>query len=150
MSGDSYKGDHAFKTREQDAVKMGLQYSTVFVALADLDGESLVPFYQQVFDQEPNIHIPGVYAEFQLSGLRLGIFRPKDSHQTEFNKTELDHRSPSAMSLCIEVKNLQAAIDHLTQLGYPPPGEIIAASHGQEIYAYDPAGNRLILHEASH
>jgi hypothetical protein len=32
-------------------------------------------------------------------------------------------------------------------LGYPPPGEIITASHGREIYTYDPAGNRLILHQ---
>jgi hypothetical protein len=40
------------------------------------------------------------------------------------------------------------AIATLTHLGYPPPGEIIEASHGREIYAYDPAKNRLILHQA--
>ena len=43
--------------------------------------------------------------------------------------------------------NLEQAIACLTNLGYTPPGEIIEASHGREIYAYDPAGNRLILHQ---
>ena len=43
--------------------------------------------------------------------------------------------------------NLEAAIAHLDVLGYLPPGEIMTASHGREIYAYDPIGNRLILYE---
>ena len=46
------------------------------------------------------------------------------------------------------MNNLETAISHLTSLGYPPPGEISTASHGQEIYAYDPDGNRLILHQS--
>ncbi|EDX77907.1 hypothetical protein MC7420_7645 [Coleofasciculus chthonoplastes PCC 7420] len=37
----------------------------------------------------------------------------------------------------------------MSNMGYPPPGEIIVASHGREIYAYDPNGNRLILHQPS-
>ena len=32
---------------------------------------------------------------------------------------------------------------HLTNIGYPPPGEIVTASHGKEIYAYNPDGNCL-------
>ena len=52
------------------------------------------------------------------------------------------------MSLCLEVEQLETAIEHLRCLGFPPLGEIVVASHGREIYAYDPAGNRLILHEA--
>ncbi|EKQ68223.1 Glyoxalase/Bleomycin resistance protein/Dioxygenase superfamily [Leptolyngbyaceae cyanobacterium JSC-12] len=55
--------------------------------------------------------------------------------------------SSLGMSLCLEVENLEGAIAHLTQLGYPPPGEILTASHGREIYAYDPDGNWLILHQ---
>ncbi len=51
------------------------------------------------------------------------------------------------MSLCLEVSNLEDAIAHLKTLGYPPPGNISIASHGREIYAYDPDGNRLILHQ---
>jgi hypothetical protein len=52
------------------------------------------------------------------------------------------------MSLCIEVESLEATIAHLTDLGCPPPGEVITASHGREIYAYDPEGNWLILHQS--
>ena len=55
----------------------------------------------------------------------------------------------SRMSLCLEVTDLPMAIAHLTDMGYPPPGEIIAASHGTEIYAYDPDNNRLILHQSN-
>ncbi len=52
------------------------------------------------------------------------------------------------MSLCLKVPDLEVAIAHLTRLGYPPPGEILTASHGREIYAYDPDGNWLVLHQA--
>lgn len=121
---------------------MTMQLKTVFVALADLGQETLVQFYRQLFDQEPTAWIAQVYAEFELPGLRLGIFQPKVAHRSEF-----EGRSGS-ISLCLEVEQLEGAIDHLTQLGYPPPGEITIASHGREIYAYDPAGNRLILHES--
>nr|WP_289501139.1 hypothetical protein [Gloeocapsopsis sp. IPPAS B-1203] len=53
------------------------------------------------------------------------------------------------MSLCLEVSDLENAVAHLTSLGYPPLGETLTASHGKEIYAYDPQGNRLILHQSS-
>ncbi|MFM6271339.1 MAG: hypothetical protein ACKPFA_33295, partial [Dolichospermum sp.] len=52
-------------------------------------------------------------------------------------------------SLCLEVNNLESAISYLTSLGYPPLGIIYTASHGKEIYAYDPDGNRLILHQSN-
>lgn len=119
-----------------------LQYHTVFVALADRDGK-LVPFYQNLLGQPPDSELPGVYAEFQLAGLRLGIFQPKTNHQSEFESL-----SSGSMSLCFEVPQLEVAIDRLTAIGYPPPGTITTASHGREIYAYDPAGNRIILHES--
>jgi hypothetical protein len=57
----------------------------------------------------------------------------------------------------LEVEQLEGAIaaieqayleTPLTAFDHLLPGEIIAASHGREVYAYDPAGNRLILHEA--
>jgi hypothetical protein len=75
--------------------------------------------------------------------LRLGIFKPKDIHQPQFEDS-----AGSGMSLCLEVDDLEEAIAYLKTLGYPPPGEIITASHGREIYAYDPAKNRLILHQS--
>jgi predicted enzyme related to lactoylglutathione lyase len=122
---------------------MGLSYTTFFVAIADLDGHTLKQFYQALLSQNPVIEIPNVYAEFVLPGLRLGLFRPSDTHQQEFVNS-----SSGSMSLCIEVENITAAIDYLTTLGYPPAGSIQETSHGREIYAYDPQGNRIIIHES--
>ncbi len=122
---------------------MPFQYTDALVTLATADAETLVQFYAQLLEQEPKSYIPKVYAEFQLSGLRLGIFNPKENHRAEF-----EHSAQSSMSLCLEVNDLEEAIAHLTRLGYPPPGEITTASHGREIYAYDPDRNRLILHQS--
>lgn len=118
---------------------MVFQCTDVLVTLAAVDFEQLVDFYRNLLAQTPTDVILNVYAEFQLPGLRLGIFRPT-MHQPEFENGK------SGMSLCLEVSNLEEAITHLTALGYSPPGEILTASHGREIYAYDPDGNRLILH----
>lgn len=118
------------------------QYKGALVTLAAVDIEDLVLFYTVFLDREPVIRIQNVYAEFQLPGLRLGIFRPK-----EINSPEFENKDKSGMSLCLAVSNLEAAIAHLATLGYPPLGKILTASHGREIYAYDPAGNRLILHQ---
>ncbi len=85
--------------------------------------------------------MPERYAEFMLPGLKLALFKPSDDQ--EFSGPA------GSMSVCLEVENLTGAIATLTDLGHPPPGNVIYASHGQEIYAYDPAGNRLILHQSS-
>ena len=121
---------------------MSFNYTKAFVTLAATNSAALVQFYAQLLEQTPDPYIFDVYAEFQLKGLRLGIFQPKESRQSEFAA------SSGGMSLCLEVEDLEAAIAHLTKMGHPPPGEIITASHGREIYAYDPAGNRLILHQS--
>ncbi|MEC4985466.1 MAG: VOC family protein [Oscillatoria sp. PMC 1068.18] len=121
---------------------MNFRYQDVFVTLAAVDLEILVEFYRQLLNQDPQLYFPQVYAEFQLKGLRLGIFHPKANHDREFADS-----TASGMSLCFEVENLETAIASLDALGFPPPGEITLASHGREIYAYDPAGNRLILHQ---
>lgn len=122
---------------------MVFQCTAALVTLAAVDTEKIVLFYTQILGQEPAAHIPNVYAEFQLPGLRLGIFRPKETNQFEF-----ENAVKSGMSLCLEVSDLERAIAHFTALGYPPPGEISTASHGREIYVYDPGGNRLILHQS--
>ena len=122
---------------------MSFTYNKAFVAIATSDDRSLVNFYRQLLDIQPNPYIPKVYAEFQLKGLRLGIFQPKASRQHEFAQN-----LGSSMSICLEVLDLEKAIAHLDDMGYPVPGEIITASHGREIYAYDPMGNRLILHQS--
>lgn len=113
------------------------------VTLAAQNIELLVNFYQQFLEQPPINQIPNIYAEFQLPGLRLGIFQPKASNREEFANS-----AQSAMSLCLEVKDLEVALAHLNTIGYPPPGQITTASHGKEIYAYDPEGNRIILHQS--
>ena len=118
---------------------MQLQYSDIYVTIATQKVEAVVDFYTKFLGQEPIVYRSPVYAEFQL---RIAIFQPKSKRQAEF-----DHHG-SALSFCLEVEDLERAIVCLADLGYPPPGEIITASHGKEIYAYDPDGNRLILHKS--
>lgn len=116
-----------------------------FVTLGVADFAKVINFYSQFLNQEPQPFVPNVYGEFRFpGGLRLGIFQPNAENFSEFSNS-----NQSGMSLCLEVENLESAIAHLTSLGYPPPGEITFASHGREIYAYDPAGNRLILHQSN-
>lgn len=122
---------------------MVLQCTNAIIALAAVEPELVVDFYIQLLGQKPVGYTPNVYA-FQLPGLRLVIFKPKQTNQFEF-----ENSSKNAMSLCLEVGDLDKAINHLTVLGYPPPGDVLTASHGREIYAYDPNGNRLILHEST-
>jgi predicted enzyme related to lactoylglutathione lyase len=122
---------------------MKLSYSDIFVTLSTDKIQLMVDFYSQLLSQQPTVYRPPTYVEFQLPGLRIVIFKPKVENQGEFN----NHNS--SMSLCLEVEDLTQAIAQLTLLGYPPPGEIIEASHGREIYSYDPGGNRLIIHQAN-
>ena len=117
--------------------------TAAFVTLATSNFDSLVLFYTELWQQQPQIYRQNMYAEFQISGLRLGIFQPSQT-----NKSEFANSRNSPMSLCLEVEDLNSAIAHLTNIGYPPPGEIVTASHGKEVYAYDPDGNRLILHQS--
>lgn len=122
---------------------MVFQYTDAFVTIATTDLENVVLFYTNFFGKKPIKVIPNVYGEFQLIGVKLGIFQPKKTNESEFINS-----LKSKISLCLEVSNLEDAIAHLTALGYPPPGEITTASHGREIYAYDPDGNRIILHQS--
>lgn len=117
--------------------------TSALVTIASVNFESVVDFYSQFLGIAPVPHLANVYAEFACGGLRLGVFCPKSSNRAEFA-----HPSHSGMSLCLEVDSLEKSIAALTQLGYPPSGQITTASHGREIYAYDPDGNRLILHQA--
>jgi len=122
---------------------MVFQYTDAFVTIATTDLENVVLFYTNFLGEKPIKLIPNVYGEFQLIGVKLGIFQPKKTNESEFINS-----LKSKISLCLEVSNLEDAIAHLTALGYPPPGEITTASHGREIYAYDPDGNRIILHQS--
>jgi hypothetical protein len=123
---------------------MVFQYTNAFVTIASVNFDKLVNFYTKLLEQKPVPLIPNVYAEFNLVSMRLSIFKPKNTNESEF-----ESNAKSKISLCLEVSNLEDAIAHLTTLGYPPPGNISIASHGREIYAYDPDGNRLILHQSA-
>ncbi len=122
---------------------MPFKYTEAFVTIATINFVKLVDFYIKFLSQNPNNHIPDSYAEFQLSGLKLAIFKPKESHVSEFNDS-----FKSSVSLCLEVKDLESVMYHLETLGHPPFGEITNAPHGREVYAYDIDGNRIILHQS--
>ncbi|BFM39234.1 VOC family protein [Synechocystis sp. LKSZ1] len=113
-----------------------------FLTIGTEQFETVVAFYQAWLQQGPDRYQAERYAEFHLPGLTLGIFRPQSSHQREFQSS-----TGSGFSLCLEVTNLETAIAELTALGYPPRNPIQETSHGREVYGYDPAGNRIILHQ---
>jgi catechol 2,3-dioxygenase-like lactoylglutathione lyase family enzyme len=119
-------------------------FTAAIATIASVNFDRTIDFYTQFLEIIPQGCIPKVYAEFRLPGLKLAIFCPHPRHRDEFGQSQ-----QSGMSLCLEVASLEDAIAKLTQLGYPPPGAITIASHGREIYAYDPDGNRLILHQAA-
>jgi catechol 2,3-dioxygenase-like lactoylglutathione lyase family enzyme len=127
-------------------IDMVLRYRSALVTLAAQNFEQLVEFYHHFLQQEPGVSLPESYAEFELLDLRLGIFKPKQV-SGGIGEDLLPGRC-LGMGLCFEVESLEATIEHLSNLGYPPPGKIITASHGREIYAYDPEGNWLILHQS--
>ena len=124
--------------------KPALQYQRAWITIAPKDFKKSYDFYQKFLGQAPDRTMtkPGnpdrlIYAEFQLEGLTIGIYAPKAT-QTG---------GSSSLSLCFQVADLEAAIELVTNLGYPPPGEIMTPSHGREIYAFDPDDNRLILYQ---
>ncbi|MBR8830562.1 MAG: hypothetical protein N5P05_003909 [Chroococcopsis gigantea SAG 12.99] len=121
-----------------------MNYQEVFITIGTTDFEAVVLFYREVFSVSADVYQGGAYAQFNLMGLKLAIFYPKESHQSQFANS-----GGSGVSFCVEVENLEETIAHLARLGYPPTSEITRASHGLEIYAYDPAGNRLIFHQST-
>ncbi len=122
---------------------MTVNYTDALVTLASVDIDKTVDFYTQLLGQKPTKLIPNVYAEFQVIGIKLAIFKPKNTNESEFSNS-----GKSKISLCLEVSDLELAIAHLKNIGYPASGELSIASHGREIYAYDPDGNRIILHQS--
>ncbi len=144
---------------------MNWQCTEAFVALGSIAIEPLVNFYSHLLGQQPHPYQTGVYAEFQLPGLRLAIFLPKPDHQAEFGQSNTGEQTEDqagkytgskiensfsnksrSMSICLQVPNLPEVIRELQSINYPV-GNIITASHGQELYIYDPDGNRLIFYE---
>ncbi len=122
---------------------MVLHWRAALVTLATLQLEALVKFYSQLLSQQPTVYLPQAYAEFQLPGLRLGIFKPKADQQAEFRLA-----AHGSVSLCLEVADLNTAIAHFHAISGSRTGEVMNAAHGREIYVYDPDGNRLILYQS--
>lgn len=120
-----------------------MHYSEVFVAIAAEPWQPTVTFYRQLLAIEPHIYQRDRYAEFQLTSLKLGIFKPNADHIPEFQG------SSGAISLCLEVQDLPGAIATIQSLGGSVMPSIMHTSHGQECYAYDPLKNRIILHLAN-
>ena len=113
----------------------------VFIALASSNTEQLVDFYTAILQVKPRIRTPK-YAEFLAGSLKIAIFQPSADNESEFAAA-----NSGAVSLCLEVNDIERAIARLSTLGYALSDEIMHTSHGQEIYAYDPDGNRVILHQ---
>ncbi len=121
---------------------MTLEYNKCLVTLATVNFNLMTSFYQKLFDKNPHIYIDNSYAEYQLKGLILGIFKPRKNEQDNFVNT-----SKSTISLCIEVTDLNQSIESLKVLGLTLSQNIIKDIHGEELYIYDPDGNRLILYQ---
>lgn len=123
---------------------MSLNYREIFITIAAVEFDRVKQFYRQILGKEPDPYLANVYAEFSLNCCKIGIFKPKKDHEAEFS-----YSYKSGLSLCIEVRDIEDAIAYLNNIGYQPTGNINHASHGKEIYIYDPGGNRLILHQAN-
>ena len=121
---------------------MPLDYSTVWVTIAAQDFERSQDFYTKLLEKAPDRTLGPVdrpiYAEFQLKGLRLGIYRPQSGNSAP---------TSSPISLCFQVESLEESIAHLASIGFPVMGEILTPRHGREVYAADPDSNRLILYQ---
>ncbi|ANV86695.1 glyoxalase [Picosynechococcus sp. PCC 7117] len=122
---------------------MMANFSEIFVAIAADPWQEVVDFYRGLLNDEPASYSQDRYAEFRILGLKIGIFQLSPQHQAEFTGTS------GALSFCLEVDDLEEAIATVQALGGAINGEISTASHGRECYAYDPAQNRLILHQSN-
>lgn len=114
----------------------------LWITLAAVNLEAIVSFYTKILGQDPDFYQIDRYAEFNLHHCRLGLFKPQFDQEFRFAPT-----STSPMSLCLTVTDLEAARMCLKEAG-ASLGNTIVSSHGQEIDAYDPLGNRIILYQS--
>lgn len=114
----------------------------LWITLAAVNLEAIVSFYTKILGQDPDFYQIDRYAEFNLHHCRLGMFKPQLDQEFRFAPT-----STSPMSLCLTVTDLEAARMRLKEAG-ASLGNTIVSSHGQEIDAYDPLGNRIILYQS--
>jgi hypothetical protein len=93
-----------------------LNCTSALITLASERFEDLVAFYSALLEQGAEPYQRNRYAEFQLPGLRLAIFKPRPDQADRFNAP-----TSGAMSLCLEVVDLTAAIatPHRSRLSAP-------------------------------
>lgn len=126
---------------------MSVPIYSALVAIAASPFSLTSEFYQQLFNQSPKNFQPERYAEFHLPGICLALFSPKPTQAQEFSAP-----AQSPISLCLKLESLEAAIDEVKMIEQKlrldcQMGEISHASHGRELYLYDPQGNRIILYQ---
>ncbi|MCU0552219.1 MAG: glyoxalase [Leptolyngbya sp. Prado105] len=119
-----------------------MRIQKAWVTIAAVQFDRSVQFYQQLFQQAPQLFTPEKYAEFEAFGIRLGIYCPTSEESPEKAPITLF----PAVSLCLQIEKLEDAIALLDQVD-AFVSEIRTPSHGREAYAYDPDGNRIILYE---
>jgi catechol-2,3-dioxygenase len=112
------------------------------LTIATIHWPASLQFYQDLLQFPPQVLQPERYAEFQRPDCTIALYAPQ---ATEIPSIATDPH-PS-FSLCLDVTSLAHAIAHLTARNYPIPHGIQRRSHGQELYLYDPNGNRIILYE---
>lgn len=120
---------------------MASLYTYARIAIAAINFDEMQQFYTRILQQEPTSRIRDVFVEYQLPELRLDLFQPREANRPEFQRN-----TRSTMNIVLEVRDIEAAAKHFASVGCQP-GKIIDAFHGKEFYAYDPAQNRLIVHQ---
>lgn len=120
---------------------------SALMAIATPQFSLMTAFYQRLLGQEPQPFQANRYAEFQLPGLCLALFLPQPDQEPEFAQPEA-----SPVSVCLKLTDLEAAIAQIKTIEQElivdcRMGEVAIASHGQELYIYDPQGNRIILYQ---
>lgn len=118
-------------TSEQPGIRLGL------LSVATQDVSRLGSFYRHLLARDPDVVIVGMYEEFRLPGLTLGIYR---CYKPEFAPCL------GSLSLCVQVEDLQAVLG-LEVLAGIPVSPVRTEVYGQEVEFRDPDGNRVVLHQ---
>jgi len=67
---------------------MTFKYDKTLVSIGAENVEQICQFYQALLNQPPSIYRESIYAEFNLAGLVLAIFKPRPNEQDEFFNEE--------------------------------------------------------------
>jgi len=120
-----------------------MNYQKVLISVGTKKIEQCISFYRAFLGISPSIYKESTYAEFQLEGLILAIFKPRVEEDENFSNQ--DNRAP--LSICLQVDNLELTLLNLNNLGFVSPLKVDSASNIREAHFYDPAGSRIILYD---